>query len=226
MAKERKQGKVNSKVDELDQLTSTENFIDKYKKPIIIGAGAVVVIILGIVGYQKLIAGPHEDESKEVYWNAFYEFEQDSLNTAITGNENFDGMEDIANDFAGTSGGDIANYTLGVAAMRNADFQSAIDYFDECNFEDVVVGSILRGLKGDCYVELDDFQAAAEEFEKAASWEENEFTTPMYLKKAGLAYEALGDNSNALTVYQKIKDNWMSNTNYADIDKYIARAQN
>ena len=226
MAKSKKQTKAQTKAEELDKLTSTESFIDKYKKPIIIGASALVVVVLGIVGYQKLVAEPHELESREVYWPAYYEFEQDSMALAITGSEDFDGMEDIADEYAGTSGGNIANYTMGLAAMDEAQYEDALDYFDECDFEDIVVGSMVIGLKGDCYVELDDYGTAAEMFEEAAAREVNEFTSPMYLLKAGLTYEALDQNDDALVAYEKIKNDWSKSDEAQDIDKYIARVKN
>ena len=48
----------------------------------------------------------------------------------------------------------------------------------------------------------------------------------MYLKKAGLVYEELGDMEAAVKVYTEIKDNWSNAPEAADIDKYIVRAQN
>lgn len=215
--------KTETQQEELDHLTTTERFIDKYKQPLIIGGASIVVIILGIVGYQKLVSEPHEEESLDAYWNAFYEFENDSLNLAVSGNENFDGMEEVADEYDGTAGGDIANYTIGLAEMENGDFEAAIESFESCGFEDVVLGSMVIGLQGDCYVELDDLESAVDKYEEAAAREENEFTSPMYLKKAGLAYEALGQNDNAREAYQKIKDNWENSTEAEDIDKYLAR---
>ena len=218
--------KRESKVEEVQSLTSTESFIDKYKKTLIVGGGAIVVIVLGIIGYQKLIAEPQEIASQEAYWQAFYEFEQDSLALAANGNAQFDGMIDIADEYNGTSGGNIANYTLAISAMDRGEFQEALDYLDECDFEDVVVGSIVLGLKGDCYVELDDYETAVEYFEDAAAREPNEFTTPMFLKKAGITYEALNQGENALEAYQKIKTDWAKSEEAVDIDKYITRVKN
>lgn len=222
MAKSKKQ----TKPDELENLTATESFIDKYKNILIIGGISIVVIVLGIIGYQKFISQPHEEESREAYWNAFYELERDSLNLAVTGNENFDGMEDIADEYAGTSGGNIATYSLGIHAMENGEFEEAIEYFDDVDFDDIMMGSMVIGLKGDCYVELDDYESAIDMFEEAAEREANMFTTPMFLKKAGLAYEALGQNGEALAAYQKIKDDWYESEEAKDIEKYIARAEN
>jgi tetratricopeptide (TPR) repeat protein len=211
------------KQEELENLTSTERFIDKYKQPLIIGGGAIVVIVLGIVGYQKFVAEPHEKESLDAYWNAFYEFENDSLDLAVNGNDEFNGMAEVAEEYDGTSGGDIAHYTVGLSDMENGDFESAIENFESCDFEDIVLGSMVIGLQGDCYAELADYEEAAEKYEEAANREANEFTSPMYLKKAGIAYEALGNTEDALRVYKEIKENWSESTEGQDIEKYIAR---
>lgn len=213
-------------IEHKEQLTKTESFIDQNKKLIIIGAAAVVVIILGFVGYKKLVSEPHEIESKDAYWNAFYDFENDSLNTAANGTATYPGMSEVADDYNGTSGGDIANYSMGIISMEKGDFETALDYFDNCDFEDVMLGTIVLGLKGDCYVEMGEFETAADYFEKAANREQNQFTTPLYLKKAGLTYESLEQNENAVTAYEKIKADWPESTEARDIEKYIVRAQN
>ncbi len=222
MAKSNKE----TKADELDQLTGTESFIDKYKKAFIIGGAAIVVVVLGIIGYQKLVVEPNEIASQDAYWNAFYDFQNDSLNAAVAGTNEYEGMEAVASEYGGTSGGDIANYSLGIAAMKNGSYDEAIGYFDECDFDDVVLGSMTIGLKGDCYVEMGELDKAVDLFEKAAQREENVYTTPMYLMKAGLTHEKLGDNQSAVTAYEKIKKNWPKSEEATSIEKYIARAQN
>jgi len=49
--------------------------------------------------------------------------------------------------------------------------------------------------------------------------------SPIYLKKAGIAYESLGDYKKAVETYTKIKDDYSKSQEAADIDRYIARAQ-
>lgn len=219
--------KNETKIEEQEQLTATESFFDKNKKYLFIGGGAIVAIVLGYFAYNQLVTKPHVEESHEAYWNAFYEYqENDSTGLAITGNDNFQGFEDIATEYDGTPGGEIAYYALATTAMDSGQWDNALGYLDECDFEDVMIGTLVIGMKGDCNVELGNYEEAAQFFEEAAKREENEFTTPMFLKKAGLVYEELGDMESAVTAYQKIKDNWGEAVEAGDIDKYIVRAQN
>jgi tetratricopeptide (TPR) repeat protein len=111
-------------------------------------------------------------------------------------------------------------------AMEDKDYDGALGYLEECEFEDVMLGTIVIGLKGDCYVEKGDYETALTFFLEASEREPNDFTSPMFLKKAGLVYEKLEQRDKAVEVYQKIKDTYHRSTEAQDIDKYIIRAQN
>lgn len=216
-----------AKTEQTQNLTPTESFFDKNKKLLLIAGIGLVVVIIGYFGYQKFVSEPHAEESQDAYWNAFYEFQNgDSTGVSITGTENYMGFEEISTEYAGTPGGNIATYALGINAMEKKEFESALAYFEECEFEDVMVGTLVIGLMGDCYVEMGKYDEAAEKFEEAALREANEFTSPMFYKKAGLVYQELGQNDKAIIAYQKIKDDWSESVEAKDIDKYIIRAQN
>lgn len=217
----------NKSTEAVQDLTSTESFFEKNKKILMYAGIGLVVLVLGFIGYRKLIVEPHVAESQEAYWNAFYEFENgDTSRSYINGNENFMGFEEISSEYSGTPGGNIANYVMGLTAMEDGKFEDAIPYFEEVEFEDVILGTLVLGLIGDCYVELGQYEEAAAKFEEAAVREPNEYTSPMFYKKAGLVYQELGQNDKAVIAYQKIKDDWSMSTEAADIDKYIIRAQN
>jgi tetratricopeptide (TPR) repeat protein len=219
--------KNETQSEELQQLTATESFFDKYKKFLIIGGAAVVVIIVSVIVYQKFVTEPHMDESQEVYWNAFYEYQNaDTTELAYEGNDQFMGFQDIASEYDGTPGGEISNYALATHAMEQERWEDALDYLKECDFEDVMLGTLVIGMMGDCYVELEQYEDAAQKFEEASNREPNEFTSPMFLKKAGLVYEKLDQNDKAIEVYTKIKEEWAASLEAKDIEKYIVKAQN
>lgn len=225
MAKKETSGKSENAVKE--QLTSTENFIDGNRRILIIGGAVIVVAILAVLGYQKFVAEPHAQQANDEYWNAFYDWQNDdTTGVAKTGTDQYLGFEDIASQYDGTPAGDISTYALATMAMEEGDFEGALGYLDQCEFEDVMLGSVVLGLKGDCQVELGDYETAASLFEEAANRESNNFTSPMFLKKAGLTFEELGNKEKAVELYQRIKDEFHESKEAMDIDKYIIRAQN
>jgi tetratricopeptide (TPR) repeat protein len=52
---------------------------------------------------------------------------------------------------------------------------------------------------------------------------EDNFNSPEYLFRAGLLYQELGKNKEAIEMYRIIKDKYHSTEKGADIDKYLAR---
>lgn len=215
-----------AKVDVNEELTATEGFFDQNKKFLIIGGVSIVVIVLGIFGYKKLVSDPKVAESHDAYWNAFYEYQNNDTSTlAYTGNEYFEGFESLAADYDGTPGGEIANYAMATHAMDSSDWDGALEYLDACDFEDIMIANLVKGMKGDCYVEKGEYETAVDLFVEAAHREENEFTSPMFLKKAGIVYEALNDYDSAEKMYREIKEKWEGTEEAGDIDKYIARVE-
>jgi len=224
MAKENKNTSINESNVEFEELTTTENFFDKNKNILIFGGVGIIVVLLGFLGFNKFVSEPNNIESQIEIASAMYDFESDSTDAAVNGTNGNLGFEEAADEYNGTSGGDIANYSMGIISMEKGEFETALDYFGNCGFEDVMVANLCIGLQGDCYVELGEYAKAVDFFEKAAAREANEFTSPMYLKKAGLAYEALENYSKAIIAYTKIKDNYPQSTEGGDIQKYIERA--
>ena len=47
----------------IEEVSKTEAFFDKYKKALIYGIVAVIVIIAGVIVYNTYVAGPREDKS-------------------------------------------------------------------------------------------------------------------------------------------------------------------
>ena len=80
------------------------------------------------------------------------------------------------------------------------------------------------GLTGDCRSEMKDYKKAIETYLEASETNINDYTTPMYLFKAGLHAEKINDFKKATEHYTKIRDEYPAYANQKTIDKYIARA--
>jgi len=76
-----------------------------------------------------------------------------------------------------------------------------------------------------CLYGTGDTQKALDYYLKAADKKDNDFTAPMFLLKAGWAYEILGHYDKAIGVYEKIQKEHFKSFEARDIEKYIARAK-
>ncbi len=205
-------------------LGRTEAFIEKNQKRIIGVVAAIVIIALAYMAYGHFIVAPKEKNALADIETAQRYFDVDSFNLAINGDGTNAGFLDIIDNYGSTATGNLANYYAGVSYARLGKFEEAIDYLNDFDTKDPLLAPISEGLKGDCQSELGNISAAIKAYKKAASFE-NELTAPIYLLKAGIAYESEKNYKEALATYQTIKDKYANTPEGRTIDKYIARVQ-
>ncbi len=212
-------------LDVQEAYDKTEAYIEKNRKTLTIIASAIFVLFAGYFGFTRLYLFPLEQEASELIWKAEYYFEQDSLDLALYGDGNHFGFLEIADNYRLTSYSTVANYYIGLIYLQQGEYELAIDHLRKGQLDDAVAGAVAIGAIGDCYVELGDYEKALSQFKKAASHSANQFTAPIYMMKAALVYEELGNFSKALGLYKDIKKKYPESTEARSIDKYIARAE-
>ncbi len=207
-----------------EALNKTESFINQNKKSLGIIIGALVVAVGGYLFYQKVYVADKEKEAEKVLFNAEHYLSMDSLNLAINGDKNNPGLEEIANEYSVSPSGNLARYYLGMAYMKQKQYDKAIATLKSYDAKDDVTGSIVYGAIGDANMEMNKVDEAISNYEKAAKENSNNFTTPIMLMKLATAYEVKNDYKAAKGAYEKIKKEYPSTSEGAQIDKYIARA--
>ena len=212
-------------VDVQEVYSKTEDFIEKNKKVLSIVILGAIVIIGGYFGYKKLIIAPMEFEAQADMFMAEKYFEQDSLQKAINGDGLNYGFVDIVDEYSGTKAANLAHYYLGICYRNTGEYEYAIDELKSFSSSDVMISTVALGAIGDSYMELNDIDEAISYYEKAVTNGDNNLTSPIYLFKAGLAYEDKQDFANAETKYNSIKENYPDSREAQTIDKYIARVE-
>ncbi len=208
-----------------DMYTSTELFFEKNKKAVTIGVSAVLLLVLGVLGYKRFIAEPKAEEARNMIWKAQYYFEIDSLDLAMNGDGNFVGLSDIAQNYGSTPSGELAHFYLGTILMQKGDFQGALDHYKEADLEDDVLSVMAVGNQGDALVELGKLDEAISQFEKAADMVKSDFTTPMFLMKAGVLHQQKGDWKGAARVFGRVAKDFSTTPDAANAKKLAARAE-
>lgn len=205
-------------------LSKTELFIANNQKTIIIVLVVLAVAILAFFGVKKYYLEPREKEAQTAIYHAEQYFENDNFATALNGDGNYLGFVDVINDFGGTKTANLAKYYAGICCLNTGDFNQAVSYLKDFKGKDVLVSSMALGALADAYMELDNVAEAAATYVKAANKSENTLTSPMYLLRAGMAYEMIGDYQKALNAYNEIKKEYPSSNEGFSIEKNIARA--
>jgi tetratricopeptide (TPR) repeat protein len=215
-------------------LQGIQLFYEKNKKMVNYVAGGVFALVAAIALYQFYYIPEQEKEAaNEIYW-AQTAFERDSFNVALKGGpmvlsadgqKSMLGFEAIAENYSMTKTGSLANYYAGICCLRTQKFAEAIEFFQNYDGDDAIISSIAIGAIGDCNIELNNVDNAIKYYLKAAENNVNSFTTPLYLKKAGFAYELKSNYAKALQVYERIKKEYGNSELGKEIDREIAKVK-
>ena len=223
----KKRNKTEDQFAQIEEtLSKTEQYIENNQENLIRIVGAIVVVIALFIGYQKLYIAPMEKEAQVDVFMAELYFQKDSFNLALNGDGQYLGFIDIADEYSSTKPGKLANYYAGLSYLNTGDFENAIEYLDDFSSDDIILSSLALGCIGDAYMELGDTDNALSYYEDAASYTDNEFTTPRYMLKQAMIHEGNGDYADALALYKEIEADYKSSREGNGIEKYIARAEN
>lgn len=208
-----------------ETLTRTEQWVENNQKQLSTFVFGVVVVIALYLAYDKFYVQSVNEEAQTELFIAVEYFEKDSFNLALNGvNDNL-GLLDIIDDYGSTDAGNLANYYAGISYLRTGDNESAIEYLSDFSSDDEIISTVCYGSIGDAYMNIDEVDDAINYWTKAAFNSENEFTAPIYLKRAAMALEQEEKFSKAVEYYTLIKTNYSTSDEARDIEKYINRAE-
>jgi tetratricopeptide (TPR) repeat protein len=206
-------------------LSRTEQYIEENKKSLSIIIAVIVLVVGGYLLYSRVIIAPKEKEAQSQIFRAEQYFEVDSFLLALEGDGDALGFIDIIDDYGMTNTANLAQYYAGICYLQLGEFENAIEHLKKFDSNDKLVSVIAMGALGDAYIELGETEKAVSFFEKAGNKNKNDFTSSIYLKKAGLAHEALGNYKKATLAFEKIKRLYPNSEEARDIDKYIQAAK-
>ena len=214
MAKKSNQEDVIVNVDEL--YSKSEQFVDKNRKQLTMGLGGAAAIILVVIGYSSLVVAPKNTAAEEAAFMAEHYFAKDSSDLAMFGDGLNAGLEEIMNDYSGTPAAARAAFEMGIMHRDAADFEAAVEAFDQAGFNDDVFGPLTDANIGDCLVELGDLEGAEEHFASAASRAASGLAakalSPMCSYKQALVLLELGEDDKARDVLEDLAEDFPNST--------------
>ena len=222
MAKENKDQPI---VDVEQAFSRTELFIENNKKNISIVLTVIILVVGGYFAYKYWYVAGEETKAQAEMYKAEQFFEKDSLEKAMNGDGDVMGFSQIVDEYGITPSGNLAEYYLGICYLKKGQFEDAITHLEEFDGNDQIVGPVATGAIGDANMELGKTEEAITYYLKAAEQNKNQFTTPIYLKKAAMANEEKGNYADAVKLYERIKDEYSETMECKEMEKFIARAK-
>ncbi len=208
-----------------DRLNNFEDWVNDNRNILTYVVGGLFVIVAAYLGFTKLYLGPKNDEANNQIFMAQKWFGMDSLNLALKGDGNFPGFIKIMDDYKWTDAANLAHYYTGVIYLKQGKFQDAVDLLKAFKGKDKLVTNMAYGALGDAYSELNKYDDAVDYYKKAAYHFENELTSPLFLKKAGMLLEHNKKTDEARKLYEEVKNKYPNSNEGREMDKYIARTE-
>ena len=227
MSKKQKEASAEKNLESINEaLSSSEQFIEKNQNAIMIGLGIVIVVVLAFLAYHNLYKKPKNEKAQTAIFKGerYFQNQQDSL--ALFGNGNdYIGFEEVINQFGGTKTADLAKAYAGISYSRLGDNEKALKYLNKFKGGDKLITPAITGAVGDVYMNLDMSDKAANQFLKAAKAADDNLLSPIYYKKAGLAYLHSQNFDKAIEIFETIKKTYLNSPEGQDASKYIEQAK-
>ena len=211
---------VKAATIEEQQVAKTEAFFEKNKKTIIGCLAAVVIIIAGIILFNNFYLTPRANEASTELAKSQTLFEQQQYDKAL------EGFQKVAADYSSTDAGNLAQLYIGICQANLGKWQEAVDALESFSGkDDQMITPAAEGALGNAYANLNQLDKAVEHLKKAAKMADNNTLSPTFLIQAGEILENQGKKTEALELYQQIKEKYQNSMQYQTIDKYIERAK-
>lgn len=207
-----------------EKLEGAENWLEQNSKLVI---GVVAVLLVAVAGYFGFMyyKSNQDAQAQREMFQAIYYFEADSLNLALNGDGNNLGFIDIIDEYKFSDAANLAHFYAGVSYLKQGNYEAARLYLQDFSSNDLLVQARAYSLIGDAYMEEENFEEAANYYNKAAGYKPNRFFTPAYLMKAALAYEKLNQAEKAKAAYDQIITKYWESSEYQNARKFKAKLE-
>ena len=193
-----------------EAMNKTELFFERNGRTMSYVFLGLLVLAALAFGYRSLILQPRATKAAEMIAEAQNRFEGENpdFETALLGDDNAAGFLDVIEKYGSTPSGNLAKHYAGICYLRTGDLENAAKYLAKFSQLKGIPGELINaqnyGLQGDIAVEQQDYARAVKFYEKAVKAADNNLTAPMYLRKAGLAEQAQGNEQKAAAFYEEI----------------------
>lgn len=226
MSKKKNVKQTDKNLEGIEQaLTRSEQFIEDNQKALTYILGGLIVVLLIIIGGNRYYLKPlNEDAAADMYYAERF-FEMDSFNLALNGYGTYPGFLNVIDDYGISKSAKISKYYAGVCYHQLGDHEAAVNLLNKFKTDDLLVGAAKYSTLGDAYVEMGDMNKAISAYKSGIEKYENNFSSPIMLKKLGLVYEELVQLDDALEAYKVIESNYPGTAEGKEIKKYIGRVE-
>ena len=210
-----------------EAVSKTEKFFEENGKKVIVAIVALLLLVAGGYAYKYLVMDKNEAAAAELIAAAQDNFagETPNYDLALNGDESAAGFLAVVDQYGSTKVGNIAKHYAGICYLHLGDLEKAAEYLAKYKAVRGLAAEVVNaqnlGLQGDVAVEQGDYAKAAKFFKKAVVASENNYTTPLYLYKQGLALTAAGEVEAAKACYKAVSEKYPTSAEAREAEKML-----
>ncbi len=206
--------------------SSVVSFAESHQNVILAVLGGIVALVALYFVLNQYVWGPRDNAAKNEIFKAQQMFARDSFQVALDGKEDeFMGFLDIIDEYGSTSTGNLACAYAGICYKNLGEFDEAIKFLNKFSGSDELVSPSIVGAVGDCYWDLENASKAVDYYLKAASMADNDLLSPLYKKRAALAYLSMDKKSEAAKLLEGIITDYPNYADMNDVMKFLEIAK-
>lgn len=207
-----------NKIDQINEhLTGAGKTIAENKNKFMVAVGIIVAAGLFVASYFYFFHSPKVDKA----FNAYGAVELNATNDTVAA----ESYKKVADQYSGTDAGKLAALEAAEHYYEIGKYKEALTYLDKFSSSDDVLNANVTVMRGDCYVNLKQYDKAISEFEKAVKEADgNDQIAPRALMKLGVVYDEQKKYDKALAAYEQIQTEYPAFTyNQLPIEAYVER---
>jgi tetratricopeptide (TPR) repeat protein len=207
-------------------LSKTDQFVEAHLKLIISVIVAIILLVVAIIVIRHEYFIPKEKEAQNAIFPGENYISTQQWDLALNGDSlGYSGFLGVIEDYGFTQTGNLAQAYAGICYYHLGDYESALQYLKKYKGKDRVIASSVIAMIGNSYADTGEPDKAITYFKDAANKANSASLSPVYLKKAAVAYEKIENYKGALDIYNTIKTKYPESQEATNIDKYIEKAK-
>ena len=223
-----KKKKIAKKEIQEDKLVTSfyqaQEVFEEHKQKIIIGVGAIAILILAITWFVNKKAEDNLLAAAQIS-QVVSSFEQGQFQKAIDGEPGTQlvGLKSIVDNYGSTEQGEIAKIYLANSYYSLGDYENAEETYSDYSGESKLHQSTAYAGMAACYEVQADYEEAAKYYKKAADTYKLETQTADFLLNAGINYLKAGQKDKAKDVLETVKNDYKTSTAAREVEKYLSQ---
>ena len=223
-----KKKKLTKKELQEDKLVTSfyksQEFFEQYKQNLLIGIGAIAIIILAVTWFVNKKADDNLLAAAKIS-QIVPTFEQGQFQKAIDGEPGtqLDGLKNIVENYGSTEQGELAKIYLANSYYSLGKYEDALKNFSDYSGNSVIHKSTAYAGMAACFEISGEFGKAADYYKKAANTYNLKSQSSEFLLNAGINYIKSGQNEEAREVLETVKKDYNTTTAANEVEKYLSQ---